>query len=523
MTIRPSLIRSTGIVVISTLLSRILGFIRDMLTAKYFGASGNLDGFFVAFRIPNLFRRLVAEGALTVSFIPIYTEYRINRGDDEARILAQKTLSILLIILGIIVTLGIIFSPEVVSIIAFGFTDPSKIELTVSLNRIMFPYLIMASLVAFAMGVLNSHDRFFAPAFSPVLLNAGFIFGIVCLSGFFKEPLYGLAAGVLIGGSLQVLLQIPYMAKTGFRMKFSLDFRHPGIRKIFYLVVPTLFGFAIYQINTLMSTLLASFLPDGSISYLYYSDRLTEMVLGIFIVSMGSVLLPAMSKISAAENIQGLKVLYGKSISAALFLAVPAGFALMSAGIPIVSVLFMRDQFTPHHAIMTERALFYSSMGIASISILRITTPAFYSLKDTRIPVLTAFISFIINIVLGYVLMNTPMAHAGLSLAGTVSVSVQVLLLLVMLRKKIGKLENADVFISVIKFVFASGIMVLVLLCLSRQVDWFNDGIFKRTVFLFIMVMAGSTTYFVSCALLRVSELSYIVEKIRNRITKPAR
>ena len=515
--------RSTGIVVVSTLLSRVLGFLRDMLTAKYFGASGNLDGFFVAFRIPNLFRRLVAEGALTVSFIPIYMEYRLNYGDDEARLLAQKTLSILLVILGVIVSLGIVFSPEIVRIIAYGFSSPEKIELTVALNRLMFPYLVMVSIVAFAMGVLNSHDRFFAPAFSPVLLNVGFIFGIISLSAFFDEPLYGLAVGVLIGGVLQVLLQIPYMIKAGFRIKFSLDFNHPGIRKIFSLVIPTLFGFAIYQINILMSTLLASFLPDGSISYLYYSDRLTEMVLGIFIVSMGSVLLPAMSRISAAENIDGLKNLYTKSISAALFLAVPAGVALMTAGIPIVSVLFMRDKFSAHHAIMTERALFYSSMGVASVALLRITTPAFYSLKDTRIPVLTAFVSFIINIILGYILMKTHMAHAGLSLAGTVSVSIQVILLMLLLRKKIGKLNSNPVFYSAVKFLIASGVMAIVLWGISQQVDWFHDSILKRAAFLTIMVLSGSMTYLASCAIMRVSELQYLFERIRARLSHPGR
>jgi putative peptidoglycan lipid II flippase len=512
---RASLVRSTGIVAFSTLLSRILGFVRDMLTAKYFGASGSLDAFFVAFRIPNLFRRLVAEGALTVSFIPVYSDYLVNRGENEALQLAQKTLTILLVILSFLVTLGILFSPEIVRVIALGFSHPEKIEMTVALNRIMFPYLFFVSIVAFAMGVLNSHDYFFAPAFSPVLLNVGIIAGILVLSASFSEPLYGMALGVLLGGILQLLLQVPYLVRSGFKLKLSLDLRHPGIRKIFSLVVPTLFGFAIYQINILMSTLLASFLPEGSISYLYYSDRLTEMVLGIFIVSIGNVILPAMSRISASNDMESLKSLYGTSMSAALFLAIPASAALMTAGLPIVSVLFMRDQFTPLHAVMTERALFFASMGIASIALLRITTPTFYSLKDTRIPVISSFISFVLNITLGYILMHTSLRHAGLSLANTISSTVQVIFLLAFLKRKIGGMGGGELWKSTAKFITAAAVMSLVIYALSSRADWLRDGLLKRLTVLAMMVAAGGLTYFAACAALGVPELSYLARKLR--------
>jgi len=512
----PSLFRSTGIVALSTLLSRILGFVRDMLTAKYFGATGSLDAFFVAFRIPNLFRRLTAEGALSVSFIPVYTDYLVNRGEGEALRLAQKTLSILILFLSGLILLGILFSPEIVSAIAFGFTDPGKIELTVSLNRVMFPYLFFVSLVAFAMGVLNSHDYFFAPAFSPVLLNVGIIAGIILISAFFEEPLYGMAIGVIAGGILQLLMQVPYLVKTGFRLKISIDFRHPGIRKIGALMAPLLLGTAIYQINTFMTTVLASFLPDGSISYLYYSDRLNEMVLGIFIVSIGNVILPAMSKVSAVNDMARLRSLYVGSMGAALFLAIPAAVALMTAGIPIVSVLFMRDQFTPFHAVMTEKALFYASMGIVSIAILRITMPAFYSLKDTKTPVISSAISFILNIALGLVLMSTVLKHAGLSLANTIAVTVQVGILLVVLRKRIGGLVLGSVLVSSLKIGAASLLMGGVLYGLSLQADWYHDGIARRATLLGIMIAAGGGTYFAACALLGVPEIAFIKGKFRS-------
>jgi len=449
-----SLIRSTGIVAFSTLASRILGFIREMLFANYFGATGSTDAFFVAFRIPNLVRRLVAEGALSISFIPVYTETLVKEGDEEAMALARKTLSILALAVTGLIILGEIFSPEIVGIFAYGFDDTEKINLAVELTRIMFPFLFFVSFVAFSMGVLNSHKHFFAPAFAPVLLNVGIITGIMFLSRFFKEPLHGVALGVILGGLLQLFLQFPYLVKSGFRMKFSIDFKHPGIRKIFRMMGPALFGIAVYQINILMSTILASLLPAGSISYLYYSDRLTEMVLGIFIVSIGNVILPEMSRMSAEDNIDEVKDLYSRSVRAALFMAVPSAVALMTLGYPIISVIFMRGEFTAPDVGMTFRALFYASIGIISVSILRITTPTFYSLKETRAPVVAAAVAFVLNISLGYVLMNTELKHAGLSLANSVAMTVQMVILFIFLQKKLGTIDVRSIFLAAVKYLF---------------------------------------------------------------------
>lgn len=515
---KQSLLRSTGIVAASTLVSRISGFIRDMLIANYFGASGSLDGFFVAFRIPNLFRRLVGEGALTISFIPVYTEYLVNETREEALRLAQKTLSILFVVLVLIVALGEIFSEQVVQLFAVGFQDPSQLSLTINLNSIMFPYLFLVGLVAFAMGYLNSHGYFFTPAFSPVLLNVGFILGAVLFQRFFSEPLYGLALGVITGGVLQVLLQIPTMIKAGFRMKFSIDLKHPGIRKIFRLIAPATFGIAVYQINILMSTVLASLLPSGSISYLFYSDRLTEIVLGVFIVSIGNVILPEMSRVSAMDDIDRLKKIFMSSAKAALFLAIPASVALMVIGFPIISVLFMRGEFTPFHTEMTYRALFFSSAGISSIALLRITTPTYYSLKDTKTPVITSTVAFIVNIVLGYVLMKTALLHAGLALANTAAVTVQVIILAIVLKKKIVSLHLSEFIAPVLKFITASLAMGAVLHYISGFADWTGGSFRSRLVVLVLMVTAGGAAYFAFCMMLRVEELTYIVKKLKQRV-----
>jgi putative peptidoglycan lipid II flippase len=512
-----SLLRSTGIVALATLASRILGFIRDMVMASYFGATGMTDAFYVAFKIPNVFRRVVAEGALTVSFIPVYTEYMVNRGEREALELAQKTLTILLLALVSLVLLGEVFSPQIVRLFAMGFTDRASYDLAVFLNRVMFPYLFFISLVAFAMGVLNSRKYFFAPAFSPVLLNVGIITGVVILSRFFEEPLLGASLGVILGGVMQLALQIPYMIKAGFRVKISLDFSHPGIRRIFFLLGPAVFGMAVYQINSLIVTILASWLKSGSISYLYYCDRLTEIVLGVFIVSIGNVILPEMSRMSAAEDFEKLKGIYVTALRSSLFLAVPAAFALMALGLPIVSTLFMRNNFTADDARMTNMALFYASMGIPSVAMLRITSPTFYSLKDTRTPVIGALLALVSNTVIGSLLMNTPLLHGGLTAALSISTTVQMAYLLVCLRRKIGSLGFRPIFVSFVKFTAASMVMTAFCMALSWRVSWTTAHTLTRVGWLSAAVFGGIAVYGAMCYLLKVEEMRYIVRKIKEK------
>ena len=516
-----SILRSTGIVALSTLASRILGFVRDMLFAAYFGASGQTDAFFVAFKIPNLFRRFVAEGALTISFIPVYTEYLVNKGGNEALELAQKTLSILLIVLVALLAVGEYFSPEIVKVFAIGFSDRETIDLAVLLNRIMFPYLLFISLVAFAMGVLNSHRRFFSGAFAPIFLNVGIIFGVLVLSKMFTVPLVGVSIGVLIGGFLQFLLQIPYMFKVGFKMRISIDLKHPGIRKIFTMLTPALFGMAVYQINSLIITVMASYLKPGSISYIYYSDRLTELVLGIFIVSIGNVILPEMSRLSAGSNYGELKTMYVKSVRGALFMAIPACAALMGVGLPIIATIFMRNNFLPHDVILTYRALFCASIGIVFLAVLRITTPTFYALKDTVTPVKGALLALVVNIGAGYLLMNTVLEHAGLMLALSVSSAVQVIFLLFFLSRKTGGVDFSSLGLPVIKFVSASVLMIAVCLVIAKQIDWFAASTLMRCAVLGLIIPTGIFVYAALCYIFKVEEARYaagiILKKMKKR------
>ncbi|MBN2403417.1 MAG: murein biosynthesis integral membrane protein MurJ [Spirochaetes bacterium] len=502
-----SIIKSTGIVAFSTLLSRIAALARDIIISSIFGATGLLDGFWVAFRIPNLFRRLVAEGCLTISFIPVYTEYLVMKGEEEALGLAQKVLSILMLVVSAIVALGIIFSPEIVKVVGYGFAGEDQIALTVALNRIMFPYLFFVSIVAFIMGYLNSHKYFFSPAFSPVLLNIGFIIGALFLRHFFDISLYGLALGVIIGGIMQLILQIPFLIKAGFMFKFSFDFNHPGIKAIFRMIGPALFGIAVYQINIMSSTILASMLPEGSITYIFYSDRLTELVFGLFIMSLGNVILPELSAFSASDNYVKINELYSSSIKAVLFVAIPASIALMVIGFPIVSVLFMRGQFTPENSLMTYKALFYASMGIASISVIRITVPTFYSLKDTKTPVIASTASFITNICFGYILMHTELKHGGLTLAQSIAATIQMLILILALQRKIGRIGFRDIILPVSKYILSGIFMALFIYFIGLKVDWFNDAFLKRLLFLVIIIITGVFIYFLACFFLRVKEI----------------
>lgn len=510
-----SILRSSVIVAISTFTSRILGFIRDMLLAGVFGATGNTDAFFVAFKIPNLFRRFVAEGALTISFIPVYTEYLVRKSTQEALELAQKTLSILFVILVILIILGEIFSPEIVRVFAIGFNEPDKIDLTILLNRIMFPYLFFISFVAFAMGFLNSHKVFFPSAFAPVFLNVGMIIGILVLARLFEIPLIGVAIGVLIGGLLQVLLQIPYMWKSGFRMKFSIDLKHPGIQRIFKMLTPALFGMAVYQINSLIITVMASYLEAGSISYIYYSDRMTELVLGVFIVSIGNVLLPEMSRMTASGDYEQLKGVYVKSLRGALFMGIPACVAIMGLGLPIIATIFMHNNFTAEDARLTNLALFYAAIGIPFLSLLRLTTPTFYALKDTKTPVMGAVLALVLNLGIGIFLMNTSLKHAGLTLALSISSAAQVILLMFFLRKKIGKIGLSSLIFSAGRFVVASLVMLAVCLCIVHQLDWMTASPFFRCLFLFVTIITGILVYALCCYVLRVEEVRYITNKIK--------
>src|SRR4030043_913062 len=338
-----------------TLLSRILGFLRDMVIAHFFGAGMAADAFFVAFRIPNLWRRLVGEGSLTISFIPVYTEYLTQRSEKETRKVPHVAFTIAGVILLILTVLGILFSPILIRIVAPGFIQiPEKFELTVTLNKIIFPYLFFMGLFALCMGILNSYRHFFAPAIAPIFLNISMIVSVFLFYHTFKVPVMTLALGVLAGGVTQFLFQIPFLYKRRITFRFNFNFQHPAIKRIGLLMIPGLIGTAVYQINVFIDTIFASFLPSGSVSYLFYADRLMEFPLGIFAMAIGMASLPSLSALVSQGKMEEFKETLSFTFRLTAFISIPAMVGLIALKTPIINLLFQRGVFDYGATEMTE-------------------------------------------------------------------------------------------------------------------------------------------------------------------------
>jgi len=430
--------RSASVVAGATLISRILGFVRDLIIAFTLGAGPVADAFFVAFRLPNLLRRLFAEGSLTMAFVPVFSKIKNSQGTDEAFILARSVQLWLLIIVGIITTLAVIFAAPLTALIAPGFkSSPEVFDITVTLVRICFPYILFISSVALCMGILNSMNQFFAPAVAPALMNLTLI--IFALTAYYWgfSVAFFLAAGVFLSGVVQWAFQYPFLKKAGFSWKGDYSLRHPGVFRIGRLMLPTVFGAAVYQINILIGTVLASFLAAGSISYLYYADRLVQFPLGVFAVAISTVALPSLSVMAGAGDMTGFKKTLSTSISLTLFVALPSTAGLIGLSYPLIDVIFGRGEFAGAAVQATSLALIGYAVGLPAFSCVRPLVSAFYALEDTKTPVKIAVISLLINIGLGIILMQK-FDHLGLALAASISSWLNVTLLGMALKRKTG-------------------------------------------------------------------------------------
>lgn len=518
------IIGSAGLVGGFTTLSRIFGLIRDMVIARFFGASMATDAFFVAFRIPNMLRRLFAEGALTVSFIPILKEAQVKDGHVEAKRISDIVFTFLAIVLVFVVIIGILLTPLIVKLIAPGFTSPDKYELTVYLTRIIFPYIFLICIVAFAMGVLNSVGRFAAPAAAPVLLNISIIFSAIVLSPFFEEPVTALSIGVLVGGILQVLLQFPSMKKAGYLPSINLDFKHPALKKLLLLMAPALFGIAVYQLNIFVSTIIASFLPEGSVSYLYYADRFFQLPLGIFVISLATAILPTMSDQVASNRLEDMRDSLAFSLKVIFFVTLPAAAGLYAVSIPVFSLFFQRGEFDYSTTVKTAQALQFYALGLWAIGGVKIIVPAFYAMQDMKTPVKAAFIAFIANIILSLVLMG-PLLHGGLALATSLSSLLNFLLLMILIRKRIGAIVDRSVVYSFIRSLIASVITAVVAGFICSLGNWELNGMtMNKVAVLSAAIGAGMLSYFLFSILFRSEEMGYVMgllkTKLRGRLAK---
>ncbi|MBN1662896.1 MAG: murein biosynthesis integral membrane protein MurJ [Deltaproteobacteria bacterium] len=515
--------KAAGVVGAATMLSRIFGFIRDMVVAGLFGAAMVTDAFFVAFRIPNLLRRLLAEGSLTVSFVPVFTDYLKNKSRQEAYELANVAFTVLSIILVFVSLIGVLFSPVIVAVMAPGFLkEPGQYALTVFLTRFMFPYIFFISLVALCMGILNSLRHFAAPALSPVVLNICMILSALTLRGFFDEPVIALAVGVMIGGVLQLAMQWPFLVKMGVRLWFRFNLKHDGLRRIGILMLPAVFGAAIYQINVFIGTILASLLPSGSVSYLYYADRIVELPLGVFAIAVGTASLPSLSEQAAKGEMAELKKTIAFSLRLILFITIPAMAALIALRIPILSVLFQRGEFNVQSTLLTAQALFYYSCGLWAFSTIRVIVSAFYSLQDTKVPMKAAIVALFVNVAFSLLLMG-PLKHGGLALATSIASAVNVIMLTIILVRRIGTFFNREFYSSVFKVTAASFAMLASIGIVHVMMPWNNEGAFEgRLIFLVVSIIVGMIVFTVSASVLRCPEMAAVAGIIKRRLKRKA-
>jgi len=511
--------KAAGVVGLATMLSRVFGFIRDVVVARYFGAGLATDAFFVAFRIPNLLRRLFAEGSLTIAFVPVFTEYLKTKSRQDAFELARVAFTLLSVILAVVSIAGVLLSPAIVTLMAPGFrAAPDKYALTVLLTRIMFPYIFFIALVALCMGILNSLRHFATPALSPVILNLCMIAAALTLQDCFAEPVVALAVGVMIGGFLQLAVQLPVLFRLGVSLRPDFRFGHEGVRRIGLLMLPAAFGAAVYQINIFIGTLLASFLPEGSVSFLYYADRIVELPLGIFGIAIGTAALPSFSDQVARGQYDEMKRTISFSLRLMLFITIPAMVGIIALQEPIISVLFQRGEFDPRSAVLTAQALFWYAVGLWAFSTIRVVVAAFYALQDTKTPVRIAVAALIVNTACSVALMF-PLKHSGLALATSIASAVNVLTLGWLLRKRIGRFLDASFWGSLARVTAAAAVMGVAVSLTIHVLGWDVTAPFRhRVTVLGAGLAAGIAVFSICAAALRCPEMTTLAGMVRRRL-----
>lgn len=511
--------RAAGIVGYSTLLSRIVGYARDMVIAYFFGASAETDAYFVAFRIPNLLRRLLAEGSLTVSFIPVFTEYLEKKSREEAKRVSDITFTLLSIVLILVSIAGILLSPFIIMLFASGF-KAETFNLAVKLNQIMFPFILFVSLSALTMGILNSLNYFFAPAFSTVIFNVVSIAVIFLTYQRLRNPVFSLAIGVITGGFIQLIFQIPFLKSRGFLFAFRKKLRHPAAKKIALLMAPQLFGVAIYNLNILVSTQYASHLPEGTVSYLYNSERLTEFPLGLIAVSIATALLPSLSLQVSKGEIEKFRESYSFSLRLMLFTIIPALTGLIALRVPICNLLYQRGEFNYGATLCTSESLLGYAVGLWAVGGVRITAPTFYAIQDTKTPVVIAFFSFIVNALFGYTLGFTfGFKHMGLTLASSISSIFNFSLLFFSLSRRIGGVKMKETFIYILKIALASLVMGVAAWKISTFCDWSRSGVSPLKIGVFLSSTVGAILiYLLLIKLLKVEEIGFLLSMLKRKV-----
>ncbi|MGB0732613.1 MAG: murein biosynthesis integral membrane protein MurJ [Pontibacterium sp.] len=482
-----------------TMLSRILGLVRDVVVASYFGASANADAFFVAFKIPNFMRRLFAEGAFAQAFVPVLSEYRTQRDHRAVKDLLNRVAGTWGTVLVGFTAFAVLCAPYVAALFAPGFymEGGAKFDLAVDMLRITFPYLLLISMTAFAGSVLNSYGRFAVPAFTPVLLNVTLIGSAVFLSPLFDPPILAMAWGVLIAGLVQFMFQLPFLSHLKLVPKPIYDRKDEGVRRIYKLMLPAMFGVSVTQINLLLDTVLASFLETGSVSWLYYSDRLAELPLGVFGIAIATVILPSLSRKHASASREQFSATLDWAIRMVLLIGVPAGVALFLLAAPMITTLFHYGELTGHDVERASLSLQAYACGVIAFMLIKVLATGYFSRQDTATPVKIGIQASVANMVFNLLLIG-PFAHVGLAAATSMSAFMNAGLLFWGLKKSGVLVVQKGWGMTFLRIATANGLMAATLVYLAKpDADWLTWGVYERVSEVAILVGAGLLAYLV--------------------------
>lgn len=518
-----SFVRRVGGFGLGTGISRILGLVREMTFSYLFGAGMMMDAYRIAFNIPNLLRDQLSEGSLSAAFVPIFSDYDKKKGKRDAFSFAGWVFNALILLTGFLVIVGVIFAPQLVRIIAFGFTrDPEKFALTVRLTRIIFPFVVIMTLSALSMGVLNYYNHFFTTGFAPALFNIGIIAcgfiitPILITRGF--SPILSVAIGVLVGASLQLLVQLPYLIKSGFRLVRGIKFRTKGFKRFVKVLVPIEFSYAVTRINVMVNMFLASLLAEGSVSYLGYAMRLAQLPIGVLGIAVSTVTLPDASRLVSESRFDEVIKAFSRSIRFVFFLTIPASVLLFILRIPVVGLIYERGAFSISDTTATSQALAFYALGIFAMSSTSVVASIFYSYKDARTPLVISMCTVTLNIVLSIILMRI-LSFRGLALAASISAIFNLCVLTVFLRRKLGAVDGKRILTEMIKIVISAGVAGSVVAVLLYYSPGFL-ALSRTLAFLVQLVVLGTggTGIYLLCArLLGIESAKELLKRFRTK------
>src|ERR1700719_1504323 len=520
--------RATGVVGVAVMCSRLLGLIREQVFAGLFGAGKNLDAFLPIFRLPNLLRDLFAEGALSTAFITTFSKKIAVEGDQSAWRLANKVATLTAVFMSAITLLGIVFAPQLVELLTWGSWSPDKTELTISLPRIMWPFMLLVPLAALVMGIVNAKHVFGPPAMASSYFNLGCIIGGVVI-GWWLDPhfgarsLTGLAIGTLIGGTWQLAAQFPSLHRVGYKYRADFQWRDEGVRTVLTLMAPAVIAASAVQVNVLVNSGFAASLGNGPVSWLNIAFRLMQLPLGIFGVAIGTVTLPLVSKSAAVGNMSEFRGILAHGMRLAFLLTIPSAIGLAMLAPPIISVIYQHGRFTPEMTRQTAGALQFYAIGLVSYSVLKVLTPAFYAIGRRNTPMLVSFLAIGTNLFLNWLFtFRLGWGHRGLAFSTSVVATINFILLYILMRQQTGPLETRRLLVDLGKICLAGAFLALV--CWLANQWWLNDWeqfrFLTKLAVLLAVIAVGAATFFGAALILRVNELQEMFELVRRRFIR---